>query len=103
VDISKRAKSGLACSDKRTVMFPELLAECELSCSTPFIRLNMPSSLDVTSASMTCADCPGTEKYMFTTGSFREGFNLTGSRGIKNRPKSDKQTNVIMTRMEIKN
>jgi hypothetical protein len=43
------------------------------------------------------------EKDTFTTGSLREGFNLTGNWEIKNIPKSDKQTKAMMVRMEIKN
>jgi hypothetical protein len=43
------------------------------------------------------------EKYTFTTGSLREGFNFIGNWGIRHRPKSDKQAKMRMVRIKVKN
>ena len=57
----------------------------------------MPSSLLVTSASMTRDELPGIVKDTVRPGIVLDGDSLTGSRGIRASPTSDRHTKVTMS------
>ena len=78
-------------------MLPLPLSEVELTLFTPFTRVSMDSKRLVTSASMTRDELPGIENETVSPGMDCEGDNLTGSKGIKARPTSDRQTNATIS------
>ena len=63
----------------------------------PLTRESMPSSLLVTSDSMTRAELPGMENDTVSPGKVLEGDSLTGNSEASANPMSDRQTKVTIS------
>ncbi|MPM95693.1 hypothetical protein SDC9_142848 [bioreactor metagenome] len=62
----------------------------------PLIRASIASSLAVASISTTREDVPAIPNCTVKPGNVREGFNLTGSRGISANPSNATQINATI-------